>query len=425
MWDKEIKGLKNNSIKEIEFYGDKPSRNDLQILAEALENNISLEVFKFRCFNINDDLICVLKVLKNHPSLKQFQLQNQSLTTESSKALSIMIKTIPNLEFLELLNAVLNEDMLMLSDALEGKNSLKTINIDFRNPNLASDTIDKFITNISKLNLEKLQIYGNKNHHFVEALSPVLSNMKTLQDLIIQESITDEGMQLLAESLKFNTSLTKLDVEYNFIKKDGIKALADMLKINKTLKKLKLSSYPVEKYIDKYFILALEYNFTLTAIIAMTRKKDYIILTDRNKKLEPLSKAAKQATNWFVEKQSGLEPKTKPCLKALELLKEHKGKILAYPKILSYIKDGNINLIEPNELYKELEIYKSCEYLTLARLCNNYQVGAADSFGLLPNELLVIIFKDTLPMDEKVEPYVEPEPLSQMSGVFFDYGFLP
>ncbi|MCC2646536.1 MAG: hypothetical protein K0R02_601 [Rickettsiaceae bacterium] len=426
MWDKEIQGLKNNSFKMIELCFERPNKLDLQILAEALENNISLEVFKFRCLYINDDLICVLNALKNHPSLKHFQLHNQSLTVETNQALSLMIKTTPNLEFLELHNIRFHdEDVLMLSDAFEGKTSLKTINIELLNPNLASATIDKFITNISKLNLEKLQIYGNKNYYFVKAFSQVLSNMKNLQDLSIHKCITDEGMLFLAESLKFNTSLTKLDIGHNLIEENGIKALADMFKTNNTIKEIKLRCNPGADYIDKYFIPALEYNFTLNSIEAFTCNKDYVDLLKRNKTLEPVLKAVNQAKDWFVERQSSLAPITKPCLKALELLKEHKGKILAYPKILSYIKDGNINLIEPNELYKELEIYKSCNYLTLITVCKNYQKSAADSFGLLPNELLVTIFKNTLPMDEKVEPYVEPEPSSEMTGVFFGYGFYP
>ena len=53
-----------------------------------------------------------------------------------------------------------------------------------------------------------------------------------------QNMIGDKGIIGLAQALKKNTTLCKLDVSFNLIKEDGMFALSNLLKVNMKLNDL-------------------------------------------------------------------------------------------------------------------------------------------------------------------------------------------
>eukprot|EP00948_MAST-09A_sp_MAST-9A-sp1_P000350 g350.t1 len=113
---------------------------------------------------------------------------------------------------------------------------------------------------LQRLNLSSTDI----SYQGAEALADALKENNTLQVLNLDEnSIGDQGAKALADALKENKTLQKLDLHENGIEDQGAKALADALKVNKALKILELNLNTIEDQGAKALADALKENKTL------------------------------------------------------------------------------------------------------------------------------------------------------------------
>lgn len=115
-------------------------------------------------------------------------------------------------------------------------------------------------------------------------------------------NINDQGAEEIANALKENNSITKVDLSENPINNNGVQAICDMLRDNKSIKEIGFSDIWASTTFIYYAVLELlKYNFTL-------RKVDHFELIDeliepdlsvkeesaleRNKALAPLLEVA-------------------------------------------------------------------------------------------------------------------------------------
>ena len=79
-------------------------------------------------------------------------------------------------------------------------------------------------------------------------------------------NIGAEGAKYVAEALKVNTSLTKIDLRWNNIGDEGAKYVAEALKVNTSLTKINLFHNNIGAEGAKYVAEALKVNTSLTNI---------------------------------------------------------------------------------------------------------------------------------------------------------------
>ena len=111
-------------------------------------------------------------------------------------------------------------------------------------------------------------IYECKNDHssFHLKLARAFGSFLTLQTLTLTPAISEAHVVVLAEALKGNTNLTKLDLSNNYISDQGAAGLAEALKQNTGLARLDLASNKI--YDDGAAVLAeaLKQNTSLTRL---------------------------------------------------------------------------------------------------------------------------------------------------------------
>ncbi|WP_215426232.1 hypothetical protein [Rickettsia tamurae] len=86
-------------------------------------------------------------------------------------------------------------------------------------------------------------------------------------------NIGDEGAKLIAEILKSNNTITKLDLRANKIGDVGAKALAEAVKINNFLTQLDLNEIPGASTLIKSIDEKIKYNKKLVKKLAVFLKK--------------------------------------------------------------------------------------------------------------------------------------------------------
>ncbi|KAF9541189.1 hypothetical protein EC957_003322 [Mortierella hygrophila] len=119
---------------------------------------------------------------------------------------------------------------------------------------------------LATLDLEETSIESNGAQALSEALK-VNSTLTTLD--LRRNSIRDTGAQALSEALKVNSTLTTLDLGRTMIGSAGAKALADALMMNSTLTTLSLGGNSIRSSGTQALSEALRTNSTVTIIGAM------------------------------------------------------------------------------------------------------------------------------------------------------------
>lgn len=93
------------------------------------KKNLS-EINLSKCSNINDRTITVMsKLLKNSPKVKKVILSKNNLTNKGIKKLLILLLSCKNLNFLDLSNNLVTEEILIdLEEACESGLNIKIVN---------------------------------------------------------------------------------------------------------------------------------------------------------------------------------------------------------------------------------------------------------------------------------------------------------
>lgn len=222
----------NNNIK-LPIY-IKPNIN-LLVLCDSQKNNHILEDLEKLIINYN-----IIKL----------ELPDCKIGKNNVERLTRIIKTCPNLTYLNLCNNKFHYDeFIIIGKELKELKSLKYIDFSHNHIEIYMDMIifkkipELFLLqnnyNLKELNLNNNRL-GPRGAVILSKILPQLPKLKILD--ISHNSIRSNGATSLAESLGKLTSLTKLDLTQNFIESSGAQKIADVLPCCSSLTCLKLKN---------------------------------------------------------------------------------------------------------------------------------------------------------------------------------------
>lgn len=217
-------------------------------LGEALQRNTTLTDLKLQKNNlgINESRILANALGKNR-ALKRLEYDFNRLSAEGAQSLAEVLKTNHTLEYLRLLGNRLGANgATNLAHALKKNKGLKFLCVN-ENQCCAQDAI-AFAEALKK---NKTLLYldlGNNaiNSQGYQALAKALTKNATLISLNLGRgkfNLDTEAVQALGEALKVNRSLTHLDLD-NVITNDGEKGLAEALKSNFVIRRIDGVKHP-------------------------------------------------------------------------------------------------------------------------------------------------------------------------------------
>jgi len=201
-----------------------------EVLAEFLQTNRALTHLNLRRGMIFDPgAFELVNALQSNCTLTHLSLPENWISLFGACALAECLKLGSVLTYLDLSQNLGGDTVaIVLSKALESNCSLKYLNLS--------------------------QCFGctDKNTPFLEC------------DNVHVEMIGPVGGSALAEALRFNCTLTYLDLQYNNISNTGAAALGEVLRTNTTLKELYLKDNKIGETGSEALGQALQSNHTLT-----------------------------------------------------------------------------------------------------------------------------------------------------------------
>ncbi|XP_065913984.1 protein NLRC5-like isoform X2 [Dysidea avara] len=209
-----LQDLKNISkITKLDLSDNGMSDTVVHELASVIENNTKLEELNLGGNNLQSSAVVILQALKNISNLTTLDLSNNNLSEEVAKDLADVIES----------NTHLNE--LILSDN-----------------NLQSSTVVILQTLVNTSSLLKLDLSGNKlPETVVNELASVIKSNANLRELHLANNRLQPSTIIILQALKEISSLTVLDLSNNNLSEKIVNYLADVIKHNIHLRKLNLS----------------------------------------------------------------------------------------------------------------------------------------------------------------------------------------
>lgn len=284
LFNKLYDGLRyNNTLTELNFIGLYIDDEFCYLLSNLLKNNTSLCFLNFSNSTFyNFKSFC--EGLKNNLFLTDLNLCNTKLKNKDLYELNKILKINSNITSLDLSNNNLssnndNEDELIyLIDILKSNSFLTNLNL--RQVNLNGNCLNKLtdlLTNNSNLSSLDLS-YNDFSHNNQIFMLYFINSLKfnySLTNLNLQHiNLTNKCLIKLGKILKINSSLISLNISYNKLKTSNINGLLffiNSLKSNHSLTSLNINyiNHFNKNYqlINNSLINLLDNNITLTKII--------------------------------------------------------------------------------------------------------------------------------------------------------------
>lgn len=114
---------------------------------------------------------------------------------------------------------------------------------------------------IELMNINSEYMKGEEQKIVMNSVKGMYEGTKSL--ILNYGQVTDYGLEIIAEALKFNTSVHKLDLNTNKITDIGMFALSSALRLNRSLDTLKLSFNKIKDKGCDYLYEGLKENKTL------------------------------------------------------------------------------------------------------------------------------------------------------------------
>jgi len=114
-------------------------------------------------------------------------------------------------------------------------------------------------TSVTELKLGRnLSYWNEQGDRFGLALAPILARSKVITKVDLHnDDLHEKAICAIAEALKYNKSITELNLQDNFARKNA-KDIADMLKVNTTLTSLNMNVNQMQDEEAKYLLEALK-----------------------------------------------------------------------------------------------------------------------------------------------------------------------
>ena len=282
--------LKNNqSLRELNMSGIRITHVGAKIVAEAIQVNTTLRRLDLSINRIADTgIIAISNSLKSNSSIQELNISRSNITNEGIKELTEVIQTNATLSNINISkNCITSEGMLHFMEAVKNNYTLQVVNIAHNYVTRSGFTnIKQCIENLphpfhiiaswneitEKGGLVSMNytpcILDNIEEdmwsdyaRLVTCFSECLKEDDSLN--LRNRGIISEGVKLIADAIKVNKTLKKLDIGVNSISDDGAAAISDSLKYNNSLHELDMSCNKITSEGAKKIAEAIKVNTTL------------------------------------------------------------------------------------------------------------------------------------------------------------------
>lgn len=292
----------NTTVRELDLSRSHLANEAVRSLAAAMQVNTTLESLRLgECMLEDECLSKIIMGVKNHPSLKQLSLCQNSSNTLAMNAIAELMSNSNDtrIESLNLSTQILVHE----HDVLDEVALAKAIMV------LAGSSCSK--------SLRELDVSGNCfSDEAVQLLTSALAQNSTLETLRINNSkISQAGIQLLAHRLpELSSSLKTLDISGNDVHNDvAQQALVDGLQHNRALTSLgamtleedadaEASMDPmVQHYLDLNLAgrRAMQDDIPLAAWPQLLTRVNHMLEDDKEEEEEKCDVASRQANMLF------------------------------------------------------------------------------------------------------------------------------
>ena len=279
---------RNETISELKFESDdcEPNETDKDIFA-AIENNQKIKKVSFRDLNIQDLLF------QNNSTLEMLRFVSCKFSNNALRNLGRFLSKNTSLTNLDLLHCAFEECLFMDKKYFSNK-TLKSVLFCHSNfGEKGSKRISEFLKNntcLTELNFYLCEIGESANHildalktknrvaklnlsnnrlgeHHAKKIGEILATNDCLEDLDVARNELDNQVSSIFNSLKDNKTLKVLDCERTFGCNRGNKPeIAELIKVNTTLTKLNISCNEIRTKDAREIFDALSHNSSLTEI---------------------------------------------------------------------------------------------------------------------------------------------------------------
>ena len=208
----------------------------------------------------------IVAIVKCCTNLTHFSLAGNPIGDEGIQLFSLL--KLDNLIHLNITDLNMTEvGASALGQWLKHNNSLQSLEIS--NNNIQDNGLTKILNTIPSTLVRLIAPHCNLTCNGAENIGETLRTNKTLKHLIISNNpIGDDGISAIASGItsNANTALIELNISHCEFHSKGIKSIANVLKINRTLKRLNISKNHIGDDAISTLGLDIQDNTTLTKL---------------------------------------------------------------------------------------------------------------------------------------------------------------
>jgi Ran GTPase-activating protein (RanGAP) involved in mRNA processing and transport/Flp pilus assembly protein TadD len=279
------------SISEIDLSKNNMSDEAIERLTDFLKINPSLTKLNLNSVKLsNRGLIILIDVFKNNQQITEIDFSDNDISDEGAEFLAEFLKTNQTLKKLNIKgNKITSKGLRSLDEALKANSSLDNLDFIF-NINAESLTeLSRFFSNKKALDFQS-QRFGDQG---AIALANILKDNQIINKVNLYfNSIGEKGVLALSTALKSNSSLFNLDLTLNTLSDIAIKSLCESIKYNHGLINLSLSHCSISNQGAHLLIDALIQNGNITWIGISNNSIDNLLendiyrIVERNKRIQ-------------------------------------------------------------------------------------------------------------------------------------------
>jgi Ran GTPase-activating protein (RanGAP) involved in mRNA processing and transport len=218
-------------------------RPSSSIKFQNLITNSNLTSLNLNCLALSDGVIDFANALSQNKVLTSLQLCGNEFYEQGATAVANALQQSNTLVSLDVsLNKISDKGLDAFATALKSNSSLTALEMRECRISLPEGSVleaMRFNTTLTQLDLSRNSLNGKSGTE----LSLVLQSNSSLRCLKLQgNNIGKEGATALSEGLKVNNSLSELNISGNYMYSEGVTAICEALKHNSALLDLNMSN---------------------------------------------------------------------------------------------------------------------------------------------------------------------------------------
>jgi hypothetical protein len=244
---------------------DQTTTEAMNKLITAICNSSSLRGVHVRELYADSINVLFETVSHNQIKLERLAVTYTVITEDNMRVLSAALKTTSTLTSLQFTRCdLVNNKMKLLSDGLRHNNTLKSLKIEYNNSSM-SDLCDTLKVNSSLTKLDLTNSYTNDEEAI--HIADMLERNTSLAFLsLASNKLENAGISCICQAMAKNKSVLELRLESNKCGVEGMTSIKHMLTLNNTLRHFNISFESDSKKSIELLYEGLKANTTLSNI---------------------------------------------------------------------------------------------------------------------------------------------------------------